>query len=193
MKSIWQRWKAHYKTLGIDEKEITKDGIIDESKFNNKRVLFILKDSNKFGGHHLKELFVNGPKYQMWHTTARWAYGIINNFPEYKKFNKNELKEALHSVAIINLKKKAGKSTAKQNIIDAYTHQDKALLLEQIKSINPKIIIGCGTFSSLIWLLDLPANGDNPNEKPLNQIPSIQPLSHGCIQIGKITRNLTID
>ena len=51
---IWERWKAHYKALGIDVKTLTRDGIVDESKFNDKRILLILKDSNNYGGHHQK-------------------------------------------------------------------------------------------------------------------------------------------
>lgn len=169
MNDIWKRWTKHYKLLKIDPSRISKDGVIYPSRFNkNFRLLFILKETNGFPGGSLSELLYNGPKYQMWHTTARWAAGILYDFPNYQQIdNRKTLTKALHEISVINLKKTTGVSSADMHKINAYAHQDKDLLLEQIKTIAPHIILACGTFESLIWLLDIPVSGDNPYEKPV--------------------------
>jgi hypothetical protein len=169
MSDIWQRWERHYNRLGIDSNNMSRDGIIDVEKFNNdKKILFILKETNKFPGGSLSELLKTGPKYQMWHTLARWAAGILQDFPDYLTVDsKSEKTIAIHQIAVINLKKISGGSTANMSQVTSYAHQDKELLIDQIKSINPKMIIACGTFEPLIWLLDLSVDVDAPYSKPV--------------------------
>jgi len=159
MVDIWIKWTLHYKQLGIDPYRISKDGILNIDEYRNakRKILFVMKETNKYEGGSLSDLLKNGPKYQMWHTTARWAAGILNNFPEYQEIgNYDTLTKAIHKIAVINLKKAAGGSSANMTIVEAYAHQDKQLLIEQTKSINPDIILACGTFEPLIWLFDLP-------------------------------------
>lgn len=167
--NIWKYWTNHYQSLGIDPSRISKDGIIKTDRFNRSyRILFVLKETNGFAGGSLSELLKDGPVYQMWHTAARWAAGILYGFPEYQQINNYDtLTTALHQIAVINLKKATGGSSANMTIVEAYAHQDKDLLLKQIKTIDPDIILACGTFEPLIWLLDLPVKGDNPYERPI--------------------------
>jgi len=169
MNGIWQQWTNHYKSLGIEPSRISKDGIIHPDHFNTTdKLLFVLKETNDFAGGSLSELLQDGPIYQMWHTAARWAAGILNDFPEYGQINNYEtLTTALHQIAVINLKKATGGAYADMSVVEAYAHQDKDLLLEQIRTIDPDIILACGTFEPLIWLLDLPVKGDNPYERPV--------------------------
>ncbi len=161
----------HYKNEGIDPKSICKDGILNEVKFQNvkPKVLFILKEVNDFKEGDLREMLKDGPVWQMWHTIARWAAGIINDFPPYNEIDNSEsLKENLSKIAAINLKKASGGASANLSKINAYAHLDKNLLREQIKMIRPDIIIACGTFDILIWLLNIDVKKvDNPYEEPV--------------------------
>ena len=155
MNDIWKDWEAHYKQLGLDPSKICKDGIFNDPKYKDTtpKILYVMKDTNDWPGGDLKEL---GLKYQMWHTTARWSAGIFRNFPDYKEVdNDKEKKEALSKIASINLKKISGGASADMKEINRYAHCDWELLTRQINSIDPKIIIACGTTEPLIWLFDL--------------------------------------
>jgi len=166
----WGKWSEHYRELGIDSTKICRDGIFDESEWRKvkKKILFVMKEVNDWAGGDLKDLFIDGPKYQMWHTVSRWAAGILHNFPEYEKIDTLDImKEVIKKIASINLKKTSGGSYSNMSVINAYAYTDKELLLEQIKEIQPDIIVACGTFDSLIWLLGLEINPDNPYEKPI--------------------------
>ena len=82
-KGLWKRWEDHYSSIGIDPKEICKDGVINQTKYRECRpkVMFVLREANNFPGGDLRDLLQNGPKYQLWHTIARWAIGILRRFP----------------------------------------------------------------------------------------------------------------
>ena len=166
----WEKWIRHYKALGIDTNRICRDGIFDKSEWGkvDKKILFIMKEVYDWEGGDLKDLFTNGPKYKMWHTVSRWAAGILHNFPEYEEIDTWSIKkEVIKKIASINLKKTSGGSSSNMSVINAYAHTDKELLLEQIDEIQPNIIVACGTFDSVIWLLELEINPDNPYEKPI--------------------------
>lgn len=66
----------------------------------------------------------------MGYTLARWAAGILNEFPLYEQIQNNNiiLKASLRKTATINLKKAGGAFQAVPPVINAYAHQDKDLL-----------------------------------------------------------------
>lgn len=166
---IWSKWESHYKNLEIEPGRICRDGIVNEEEWGNSdiKVLFIMKEVNDWEGGDLKNLLKNGPKYQMWHTVARWAAGIQRGFPDFLEIdNWDSMKESTKKIASINLKKTSGGSSANMSIINAYAKMDKELLREQIFLIKPNIIIAGGTFENLIWLLDLDVDPDSPYKKP---------------------------
>ncbi len=166
---LWLRWSEHYEKLGIDPQRICKDGIINQEEYLKapKKVLFVMKEVNDWPGGDLREMLAEGPKYQMWHSTARWAAGIIHDFPHFSEVdNYPRRREAIRQVAVINLKKTSGGPYSKMSVINAYAFKDRELLLRQIEEIAPEIIVACGTFNSLIWLLELDIDPDNPIGKP---------------------------
>ncbi|GBE39288.1 hypothetical protein BMS3Bbin08_01910 [bacterium BMS3Bbin08] len=170
MEEIWDKWQRHYKNSPEDINRICKDGILNTEEFKSAKpkILFIMKEVNDFAGKDLRVLLKDGPCFKMWHTVARWAAGIWKGFPEYKKVNNSDLmREALSKIATINLKKVSGESSALWSQINAYAHRDRELLREQIRQINPDIIIACGVFEILIWLLDLDVDPNEPYKSPI--------------------------
>lgn len=176
MDSIWDKWQKLYKEARIDTSRICIDGILNPSKFNqaSRKLLFVLKDINNrgmddpsHGVRNLPEWLAYGPKHQLWHTIARWSAGIFNNFPPYATLSEAIVNESLAKVAAINLKKACGGARANSEVIAAYTHQDRDLLIEQIQSIKPDLIIACGVMEHLIWLLDLEVNPEAPLDSPV--------------------------
>lgn len=167
---LWQKWEEHYSKLGIDKKRICRDGIINKEAYSSAstKILFIMKDVNEFPEGDLREMLENGPKYQMWHAVARWAAGILNDFPPFTDIDYYEtMKDAIIKIATINLKKTSGGPYSNMLVINAYGFQDRALLREQIEAINPDIVMACGTFDILVWLLELKVNPDEPDNNPV--------------------------
>ncbi|MEE9443328.1 MAG: hypothetical protein V3V99_11755 [candidate division Zixibacteria bacterium] len=165
---IWEKWVDHYRKLGIDSNKICKDGIFNEKQYeeSSKKILYVMKEVNDWPGGDLRTLFNDGLRIRMWFTIARWTSGILNGFPEYKDIDKNEIyTKDIHKIACINLKKTSGGSISNMAVINAHAYIGRHLLSEQITEIDPDIIIACGTFESLIWLLNLGVNPDNPHEK----------------------------
>ena len=164
---LWDDWRQHYRQLGLDFARVTIDGILDPASFDQaeKRILFVLKDSNDFASGSLADLLKNGPVYSMWHTVARWATALTSrrNFDEVNSYP--IMTQALHQVAVINLKKVTGLANADPEVINAFASRDAELLRKQIEIIDPQIIVACGTFMPLIWLLDLPVNPANPYQE----------------------------
>ena len=161
---LWARWATHYSDHGINPAEISHDGIIYPESFEKapRRILFVLKETNKFPGGSLQDYLSKGPSSQMWYAVSRWAAGLLNNFPPYDQINRADfLTRSIRSIAVINLKKATGDASAWSSEIGLYAHFDRDLLAEQIKFISPEIIVACGTFDILVWLLDLDINPKN--------------------------------
>ena len=164
---IWTRWAMHYRDLGIDPTTICRDGIADKSKFDeaSSRILFIMREPNDWPGGDMCQLMREGPRYQVWHTIGRWAAGLLNGFPDFAAIdNTAAMRDALHQIASINLKKASGGSSADLSVINAFAFRDRALMREQILTIAPSTIVACGTWHELVWLLKLPVSPKEPRQ-----------------------------
>ncbi len=168
-------FKNYKTTISMKEKYLNRyphyngkyvnDGIINEELFRaqKQKVLFIAKEPNNPNQQEgdYTEWWKEGPKYSFSINIAVWAYGILNDFPAYINFiEKGELlKEALQSIAFMNVKKIGGASVSKYAEISEHIEQNRDLLEMQIKSINPDIIISClgdgklndALYGNLIW------------------------------------------
>ena len=157
MEKLFDSWKN--KDLHKNRLFIT-DGIVDENywKLSESKTLFLLKeayDSVKVeGSWDLSELIrrktVSGRTLK---PMAQWSYGISNlvEKKEIISFQKEgtEVKLALMSSAVVNLKKSSGKSKSSSKNLSTYIDEDWGLISKQIEMIRPKIII-CGNTWSLI-------------------------------------------
>lgn len=102
----------------------------------------------------------------MWHAIALWSAGLLYGFPPYAAIDTQPMrKNAITRITTINLKKVSGGAAADMSTVNAYAHQDRDLLLEQIDEINPHCIVACGVFDILVWLLDLEPEPDSTYEK----------------------------
>ncbi len=172
--SLWNKWREHHRAIfnGSRQPAFWKDGIVDENAFqgSKKKILFVLKEVNddKNDSLDLRDFLSDGPHYQLWHTIARLAAGILKDFPDYEEIDSlEEMKQALLKIAAINLKKVPGGASADYSAINAFAFRDRELLIEQIKMIAPDIIVACGVFEQLIWLLELPVNPNAPADAPV--------------------------
>jgi hypothetical protein len=155
---LFKEWYEFYQSKGINIAEFSRDGIIDEARFEKakKRILFILRETNKFPGKDLRAFLREEVRWQLWHTVGRWAYGVLNDFPDYSECDKYEsICEGVHQVAIMNLKKITGGGWSDLDVINETAHRDKEFIKKEVDIINPQVIVACGTWSHLVWLFDL--------------------------------------
>jgi len=158
--SLFIEWKSHYTNMNIDIKEFNCDGIINESKYNaaRKKLLFILREPNQsLKDNDIRKDVANGPCFGLWYELSRWAYGIINNFPDFDIVEKDieGKKEVFLGSSIMNLKKIAGGGSTDFNELNLFAYIDRDFIKREIEIIGPDLIICCNSFIELMWALEL--------------------------------------
>lgn len=131
-----------------------EDGIINLELFNQQKykVLWIMKETN--GKFNIVSCFKNYKKYKKgvwktWKNVERISSYILNGLE-----NRSSKIDALHKIAILNLKKTPGCSSTKmKNFSEYYKSSENAkirkIIQEQIKNIKPDIVI-CGNVLQLL-------------------------------------------
>lgn len=145
------------------------DGPIDPLRWASvdKRVLFLGKeaygDDGDTGTWDLPTLVRKkwgGPKHKFWWTAAYWALAVRNTtetriatFPEYTG-NYESARQAVMEMAILNLKKSAGKSLSTDEDLKIYAKADGDLIKKQFNLLDPHIIICCNTWHLVSHLFE---------------------------------------
>jgi len=134
------------------ENNIVLDGItdIDEYIKSEDKILWILKEpwSEKDRTWDLRKFNKNLTEYPNWRRTYKLiikiSYAIHNKIFEYAKIpNESDIKDIMSKIAFINIKKDVGKSRSSYKVINNRFKRDEDLLLEQIKCLEPTIILNC--------------------------------------------------
>ena len=170
MPELWLDWEVEYKNRGLAWSDVTRDGPINPTNFAtaDPRVAFVLRETNDFGGGDLKSLLACGPRYQMWHAVARWAAGLLDGFPAFDAIDRYPvMRDALNNVAAVNLKKITGGAASWEAQIHAFAVRDRVLLNRQLDELDPSIVVACGVFPQMMWLLDLPVDPMEPSRDPV--------------------------
>lgn len=144
------------------------DGIVSIEKYlqSKFKILWILKepyddvenDLPSGGGWHLANDFLApdgfykriGQSRSTWHPIIYTSYGILNNFLPYNSMDyirdDESMAEIVKNIAVINVQKLPGftRTYDYERIVNAY-NKHKDILLKQIETYNPDIIIGGAT------------------------------------------------
>lgn len=157
MKTLFDDWKNRESHKG---RLFITDGVINEELWANSKgkVLFLLKeayDSKRVEGSWdlpalIRHKEVSGRTFK---PMAQWVYGV-HGFMENQEiipFQEDgaDVKLALLSSSVINLKKSSGTKKSSSKNLAMYVEEDWDLISEQIERIEPKIVI-CGNTWSLI-------------------------------------------
>lgn len=149
------------------------DGIVNIDDYCNKdatkyKILWVLKEPHdEMGGWNYKadvyKKYLEYAKLPTWETIAYTSFGILNNRKYADMDNISDtiegekVAEAIKQIAFINIKKIPGKPfTLGWDIEDAYI-RDKEIIIKQINSYEPNIIIIGGIYrcgSTLKMLLN---------------------------------------
>ena len=89
-----------------------------------------------------------------WHNIGRGTLKLLNPNLDIKEADKIWKKSLLH-IAIMNIKKTTGKASSDWDEISKFTNDYQKFIIEEIKLLNPKIVVLGGTFSFLKNILKL--------------------------------------
>ncbi len=144
-----------------------RDGIVDVDAFAqaDPKVLLVLKDPSTKPGERcvdsLCDWFLDGDSAygSTWFNVARWAESFLppedRHIDRRSRPNRDAAGEALRRVAVLNLKKTAGGTTADYLQVSAHAARDAKRIRQEIRLIDPEVIVGCGVYEPLFWLLGL--------------------------------------
>lgn len=129
--------------------EFCEDGIVRGIDYimSNYKICYILKETNSSTGFDLAKFVREGCCGATWNNISRWTAGILFNkeFDDVKSISKDDRIKYLAPIAAINLKKTPGSASSDYRIISKFAKDDKAYILDELKVIDPGIIICCGT------------------------------------------------
>lgn len=124
-----------------------EDGIINEEIYHQQpiKVLFVLKDFHlKYDlGTYKKAGYIDLRQHVcseggMWYTISSWSQAVLDS---------NSKENVLEKIAFLNLKKEHGEASVGDDCIMAYAKQDTDWIQQEIKIINPDVIIACSNAS----------------------------------------------
>ena len=162
MKELFERWKNdHNRDSGCDNQDVfIPDGIICEEEYEYERpeILFISKESNLDPA--LKNNEVKGNTDCFWvrstvisgNAKAETGSGtkyinvlanLCNSILEEDKNTENKSWDNLKKCAYINLNKRGGHGSCDNNALVEYVKKHKLLIRQQIRIIDPKVIVCC--------------------------------------------------
>ena len=168
IEELFAKWLKKSQSYSDDaKKHFYKDGIVDEniwfSQSNAFRPLFILKDVNGNGStdcatvsNFVKDINDDVQKgiettWRRLVTLAEGLYKVYIKDQDTQKYEiigaeqKDRYEKALNRIAIMNLKKQEGEKSISDKTLRCYICRYRDEILEQIKLINPSVIICCGT------------------------------------------------
>lgn len=153
----------YYKPFETDEpkRKIIRDGIVNLEQYldSNPKIMWILKEAydevDKIGGEWslVKDLDMRratGENRTSWQTFDKiiyTTYCILNNFIQFEEvpYKADDIRicSVLKNIAYINIQKLPASKTSDDKLIEKALIKHKDILLKQINSINPDIIINC--------------------------------------------------
>lgn len=161
LEGLFSIWKSKDPEYGADHKNLVfiSDGIVDPATWNSgtkKKILFVLKEAYDCDktGFSLSEWLHTHPRRRIWNRIARITRGlqntIISTIARYKsELSDEEYADALDQIAVMNLKKRDGKTGSDYNDIVRCAKYDREELKKEFELINADIVV-CGyTFEIL--------------------------------------------
>ena len=150
----------YFKKYETPHRRLITDGIVNLCEYYNShiKIMWILKEpycDKQYGGggwsiiKDLNEKRALGKKsdsQSTWHPIIYSSYGILNNFMNYEKMPKLSenlsLSLVLRQIAFINIQKLPAATRTSSATLKRNYETNKEILLQQIKTYRPDIIIG---------------------------------------------------
>lgn len=140
------KWRT---AASIPEDRFHEDGIIDEDRWNQAkvRVCFLMKEPNNppkdgiYSRWDFRDEWKKDIRYTFARRLALWAAGIQHGFPPKETLHWQHTNAALRASALVNVKKTGGHGSSDVFELLTYAQRDKELVLEQLRIIDPQVIV----------------------------------------------------
>ena len=131
-----------------------RDGAVNEEAFSNSKpkLLYVLKEPNDPGGEgwDMREFVRDGARAQTWNNITRWTEcirALPHDVPwaQLEQITVKQRKDALQSIAFMNLNKHPGGASADPENLSQVTDRDQEFIRRQIEIYEADYVICCGT------------------------------------------------
>jgi hypothetical protein len=148
--SLLTKHFAKWQTLSaIPETHFHKDGIINEDLWDKAgvKLCFLMKEPNNpqkegwKGAFDFREWWMEEVKFKFSRTLSQWAAGVQLGFPALEQLHYTQTHAALRASALVNVKKTGGGGSSVLSELLPHAIRDKDLVLEQLRIIDPQVII----------------------------------------------------
>ena len=161
LEELFDKWRCKPNHAG---QPFITDGIVNLPKWTkqNPRVLFFLKEAytdNPKGYDLTAALDSEGADFAkknspIWARVAVWTQAIYDStelppLPYDEAKIKSQADDNIRSIAVINIKKSNGQKSSNDTDLKEFLANDKDQLTEELKIINPDVILCGGTFHLL--------------------------------------------
>ena len=173
VKKIDAKVERYYLSLDTEKRKIISDGIVEKKQYFDSpiKILWILKEpydleNNGDDTWPLNDFLNNENELQKlggfkttWYPIIYTSYAILNGFLKYEDMSfiddDLDMLNIFKKIAVINVQKFPAKTTTKNSEITAAYKTHSKILLEQIATYNPNIIIGGNTMLNFVEDLGL--------------------------------------
>ena len=151
--TLFKKWVCERPSLA---KDFSDDGIVDKEKFDSfwyPRIVIVLKEVNSEGAFSLRSFLNagacndNGFKAgrATWAPVQRWLVALSDKLGKGLKPGQENRKEALQTIAAVNVKKLHGKATADSKDVSKHARDDSEFLAKQLSLYFHKpTVFACG-------------------------------------------------
>ena len=153
--TLFRKWNSAFIKEG-EAGVFVSDGIVNEPIYNGRdqagrRILLVLADANaknkavKRYCHDLRKMYndqICGKRINQ--SIARWARLLLDNETDSFLGDPERTRGQMRRVATMNLKKSGGTHEAVNSEIEYHSRKYRSFILEQIRIIEPDILIACG-------------------------------------------------
>ena len=129
-----------------------RDGVVDTESYLNspRKLLYVLKEANKFGEGDLRSYLRNGGTAATWNNITRWTQCLhsLPNTLEWSKLRdvtQERRVEVLRSIAFMNVNKHDGRAQADQTDLRKVIERDQRYVHKQIQIYDADYVVCCGT------------------------------------------------
>lgn len=145
--ALFERFKTE---LGY--RRVFRDGPIDADRYaaSPVRVVFVLKEVNEANLDRewdLRKYIRDEARAQTWNNVARWTRTIFHgaSWNDCLSIDDRTRREALCSIAVVNLNKEGGGPTTHLPSFQAAARKARHLLARQVEILDPHLVVCCGS------------------------------------------------
>lgn len=173
--SINSQLEALYSGWKKPGEQFISGGVVNEAEYSSAKckLLVLLKEANDKDNDadwslvdlindQIKAYQTHGKSYlEIWRRIGMYSYGLQNEYENFKNITSTFLDgvnanvaEGLQYIATSNLKKCGGAGSSNYEVIKSYAIRDKELWIQEVKIMNPDVVMCGGTFSIVQEILE---------------------------------------